>query len=389
MNFRNSFPLWKTFRCVDEEPLGETMLKIDGGIDNRYKTVQPTFCNLPHTKLILNSWGDVSMCCHQLEQLGKLNKNTDVLDLWTSPLAKSIRRETNQGKLHSHCTSANSCPFIVGERTVYQREMYKNCAYPTYVEICLPDKHCNVGGENPTDDNPACIMCQRNFNVPKQPDLTEFLCEKTKPLMPYLNHLCVLGIAEPFWKDAVFKVYEKLEFFRYKHRITFTTNTNGICLNERISRRFFDETLFSNLSWSLDSATPETHMKIRRLDTFDLVVKNLKRWLALREEHGKENHEVSIYNNINMLNVQEMTKMVEMASELGVDRLIMLPTYDQAGTVKLGELLLCNKNVKHFRKSAESAKKRADELGLRLQYPKRFDMIPPPSDNKNLVQIVT
>jgi hypothetical protein len=352
--------------------------------------LRQTFCSLPHTKLILNSWGEVSMCCHQLTQLGKLTEDTNILDLWNSPLAKEIRETTENGNLHRVCTSWNSCPFIVKERTAFPHKMYKNALYPLYLEICLPDKHCNVGGENPSDDNPACIMCRRNFNIPSQADITEFLCEKAKPLMPYLRYLCVLGIAEPFWKDATFKIFERLEFERYKDQIEFTTNTNGICLNERVAKKFFEATTKSDLSWSLDSASPETHQKIRRLDAFDLVVENLKRWLKMREDYGgAKKHKVCIYNNINMLNIHEMTRMVELGKEWGVDKMIMLPTYDQSGVVKLGELMLCPKNVKWFKKASEEAMQRANEIGLQLIYSKRFDAVPPSIDvePQNLVQI--
>jgi len=344
-----------------------------------------TFCNLPFTKIILNSWGEVSMCCHQLTQLGKLDENTNILDIWRNKLAKDIRDQTLQGNLHSACTSWNSCPYIVKQRNLRDVEINKKCYYPRHLEICLPDKHCNVGGENPSDENPACIMCRRNFNVPNQKDITEFLCEKSRCLMPYLAQLSVLGIAEPFWKDATFKIMDQLNWDSDRDHITFTTNTNGICLNDRIARRFFERVPYSDLSWSLDAATPETHIKIRRLDAFDLVVKNLKDWIVLREEYGgQENHKVCIYNNINLLNVSEMTAMVDLAYSIGVDSMIMLPTYDQAGVVKLGELLMCEKNLPIFKKESERAMQRAEFLDFDLQYSKSFSVIPP---SQQLVQI--
>jgi hypothetical protein len=353
------------------------MIKIYPSIEN--SAYYQTFCPLPYTKIILNSWGEVSMCCHQLSQLGKLDDNTSILDLWNSKLAQDIRNKTNEGKLHPVCTSWNSCPFIVDDRTPYSFLMYRRYAYPTHLEICLPDKHCNVGGETPDEKNPACIMCRRNFHKPDQPDLTEFLCKKAKPLMPHLINLCVLGIAEPFWKDAVFGVFKNLEFHRYKEQIEFTTNTNGICINEKIAKKFFESTIKSNISWSIDSATPETHIKIRRLDSFDLVIANLMRWIELRKQYGgAEAHKVSIYNSINMLNVNEMTNMVELSHKIGVDKMIMLPTHDQAGTVQLSEIILNHKNIKIFKENSEKAMEKAKELGVNLLYTKRFDVIPPP-----------
>jgi len=324
------------------------------------------------------------MCCHQLTQLGTLDAATDVLDFWRSPVAKEIRAKTAEGELHPVCLSWNSCPYITQEKIFGPVKRYRGESFPLSLEISLPDSHCNVGGENPSDENPACIMCRRNFHVSHQPDLTDFLCEKAKPLMPYLRELYVLGIAEPFWKGAVFRALNSLGFFRYKQRIQFRTNTNGICLTKNVARQFFAMVTWSELAWSLDSATRETHIKIRRLDTFDLVIDNLRQWIKLREEYGGGfHHKVSVYNNINLLNVDEMTRMVELAVDLGVDTMTMLPTYDQAGVVQLGELLLCAKNVKTFKQASERAMERARELGLKLHYSKRFDVVPPPVDLSN------
>jgi MoaA/NifB/PqqE/SkfB family radical SAM enzyme len=220
-------------------------------------------------------------------------------------------------------------------------------------------------------------MCKRNFVKPSQPDLTDFLCEKAKPIMPYIRELMVLGVAEPFWKDALFKIYDKVEFWRYKHRVKFHTNTNVICLDEKTIRRFFEQTEISDLAFSFDAATPETFKKIRRMNVFDTVVRNARNYIRIRNEYGgSEKHKVHIWNNINLLNIDEMTQMVEMAVDIGVDYMVMLPTYDQQGLVKLGELMLCKKNVKLFAKAAEKAKKRADELGLWLYYAKSFDVAP-------------
>jgi hypothetical protein len=99
---------------------------------------------------------------------------------------------------------------------------------------------------------------------------------------------------------------------------------------------------------------------------------------------GSAKHRAIIYNNINIINVHEMTAMVETAADLGVDQLVMLPTHDQCGRVDMGEMLLNHKNVKIFKKAADDARKRAEELGLNLHYSKPFDVVPPPVQ---LVQI--
>lgn len=362
------------------------MLKI---IPDNFDT-HHAFCPLPYTKVILNSYGELSLCCHQTTQIGKLTPENSILDLWNSPIAREIRAETDKGNLHAICRSWNSCPYLTKPKIVIPFKTTKNLEYPLYLEICLPDKWCNIGGFKPTEENPACIMCKRNFNIPEQPDLTDFLCEKSLPLMPHLQTLCVLGTAEPFWKGKAFEILEKLEFAKHKHHIEFYTNTNGICLTEKVVEKFFQTTVFSNLAWSLDAATAITHQKIRRLDALDLIVKHLKNWLQVRKEYGgSHNHKVSIYNNINLLNVHEMVPMVEMAVELGVDWMTLLPTYNQSGLTPLGEILLNEKNLHIFREESERATQRAKELGLNLVYQNRFDIVPPsPEKARKLLNIL-
>jgi len=337
------------------------------------------FCDLPFTKLILNGWGDVSMCCYQLEQIGSVLNGESLLDLWRSAKAKEIRKTTEENRLHRVCKSWNTCPFQVKQPAPGPVRAYKDCDYPTWLEICLPNTHCNIGGETPSEDNPACIMCCRNFDFKPQPPITDMLCEKAKPLMPYLERLCVLGVAEPFWKDATFKVFEKLEFSRWKHRCRFETNNNGVCLTPHVTDRFFEEVTYSEISFSLDAATPGTYMKIRRHDLYDMVVENLAYFVQQRNKYGgPQNHKVVIYNNINLLNVDEMSKMVVTAAKCGVDQITMIPTHDQCGRVFLGELLLNEKNVKLFKKNSEDAMKMAQQLGVPIHYPKPFDVVPPP-----------
>lgn len=328
-----------------------------------------TFCALPFQKIILTANGAVSMCCHQGIPLGGLGEDVSIMDLWTSPLAEEIRDKTFRGELHEVCSCRNTCPFIKGERQRYDPPSYPNARRPLCLEICLPMSHCNIGGEEPSPKNPACLMCRRNFSAPNEPNLVEFLCEKAKPLMPFLQDLMVLGTAEPFWKDIVFKVFELLDFSSHKHHCRFSTNTNAICLSERVLTRLFAETESSSIFFSIDAASPITYRKIRRVNAYETVLKNIRRFLAMRTP----SHRATIYNNINLLNVEEMSKMVEVAVELGVDAMVMLPTYTIDNSVKLGELLLCEKNVDLFKECSEAAMQRARELGMPLKYSGRFD----------------
>lgn len=350
------------------------MLAISGQEWDR-NAVSTAFCELPFRKVILNAHGFVSTCCHQRKQIGKLGPETSVLSLWRSAMAEEIRTQTLKGELAAACRSGKSCPFLHSAQTPSQFRAHRTFDVPRHLEICLPDSHCNIGGLNPSEDNPACLMCKRNFGLPRGQVPVEFLYGKSRPLVEHLEELTLLGVAEPFWKDAVFECFEAIGFPPHRSKIKFSTNTNGTCLNERTMRRFYSETDRSSLSFSIDAATRETFKKIRRLDVFDLVRRNLEQSVSLRAEYGgAEAREIVVYNNLNTLNVREAPEMVRQAAAAGADRMILVPTYEQGGAVNLGPLLLNASNVGLFSSCVTEARGEAARLGLRLVTPVRFDV---------------
>ena len=333
-----------------------------------------TFCTKPFRSLILNSSGDASMCCDQYYQLGHIDPDTDLLrDIWNGPVAKELRERHLSGELHPICQSGNTCPYLIlpkiyGESTICPD-------YPAHLEICLPDTHCNVGGASPTTKNPACLMCRRNFTKPSQNDITDFLCEKSLSLMPNLNSLCILGVAEPFWKGAIFNILTKLDFDNHRDHIELQTNTNGICMTPLVAEGFLGRVKWSDVAWSIDAANPSTYWKIRRYNIFQQVLNNLKRYNELRK-NTEGCHKVKIYNNINLLNVDEMEEMVEQAKEVGADNIVFVPTRNYLPDVNLQEITINEKNFDIFRYYVGKAIKKGIELDFPVFVPHKeeFEM---------------
>lgn len=339
-----------------------------------------TFCTLPFKKLIIDEFGFATSCCHQNKPLGNVFQQ-DLMSLWNSKMAKDIRLESSAKNLHTVCSTSKTCPFINHPRTLSEHEFR---AYPHHIEICLPSSHCNIGGENPNAKNPACIMCIRNFDLIKHKPMTDEICASIKPFVQYLDEFTVLGIAEPFWKGEAWRVFDMIDFHKYRNQIKFSTNTNGICLTDKVTDEFFNRINSSEMSFSIDAATPETFIKIRRMDTYDLIVKNMKNFMAKREEFGgAKKHVVKIYNNINLINVHEMGLMIEMCKEVGADEILLVPTHNQMGRVNLGEIIMNESNLKLFQRYANIAKVRAIELDVKLTFGNSFYMLP----ESDLIQI--
>ncbi len=295
------------------------------------------------------------MCCFQQRHcLGNILAQS-LEKIWFSDLAEDVRRQTIEGILHPTC-QIDSCPFFHKvQKTPYSiiRKMY-----PSQFEIDLPMQWCNIGGEKPTPDNPACIMCERHTRFERQQDRLDEICYKLSPYIRHVDQVHIQGIAEPFWKERIFDLIDKLDVPKYQEKIRITTTTNGTLMNKERRARFLSFPK-STITWSLDAATGETFQKIRRFKTFDRIVESLKAYCS---ERNPERQYVHIHNNINLINIHEVTGMVELAAEAGVTCLEFNPTYGIEG-------ICVNKDNAHlFCEAQERIMERAYRLGVNVVF---------------------
>lgn len=329
------------------------------------------YCHLPYYQLIIVSDGSVIHCCDQKGSLGNI-KIQSLVSIWNSPLSKEIRQAVSNGTLHPVCKSGGTCRYLNQPMVFEKKPLFTQ---PKILEICLPDSHCNIGGESPSPDNPACIMCKRNFAKPSTENVIEEACTLAKFLMSELHVLRILGTAEPFWKGAIFDVLDRLDFAQHKEHVEIVCNTNGICIVPKVARRFFKEVRISNVWWSFDAASPEVYKTIRRRDFFQHITKNFVTYNSYRRDCGLQLHKAQVYNNINMLNVREMPKMVEQAAEMGADGILFLPTMNYY-PVYLPEITINENNKEIFEQMAAAAKEKAEQMKFRITFIKPFKPFP-------------
>ena len=262
-----------------------------------------TFCVRPFAHVKITCEGMVSMCCHQGSNfLGSLfEKSFD--DIWFGDLAEEIREKTRNNELHSMCNTIY-CPFKYKDNLAAEAKPHSiKTRYPSQLEFDLHYSHCNFGGVNPTPDN-CCFMCPRsapNFGnyLKYVPDRTDELLEKVTPLVPHLELLNILGIAEPFWKDKMFQMLEQFDFQKYKNQIELWTVSNASLFDEKKQKRLLELTERTSICFSLDAATPETFSKIRRQqpNVFKTCCENIRSWCKRKNP----NHIAKLHNNINQI----------------------------------------------------------------------------------------
>jgi molybdenum cofactor biosynthesis enzyme MoaA len=313
------------------------------------------FCAYPFTRFKITCEGNATMCCYQERKcLGNILEQ-GFEQVWFGPIAQAIRQETLQNQLHPLC-KIDACPFY--HRPQLQPTTIHHRVFPTQFEIDLPSQHCNIGGENPSPDNPACIMCERHTNYIKQEDRLDAVCEMLKPYVQYVDAIHIQGVAEPFWKERIFDILGLLEVDRFKDRLTISTTTNGTLMNAERRKRFLAYPR-SNITFSLDAAKPETYRVIRRVDMFDRILDNLFSY-AVERRRGLQG--LSIHNNINLLNVNEVVGMVEIAARARVDVLDFNPTCETP------VIMVDRSNVKIFRDAQKSIIEAARKFGVKTTF---------------------
>lgn len=315
------------------------------------------FCSHPFRRIKISAEGDATMCCFQHRKcLGNLLE-LSLEDLWHGKVAQAVREETLAGRLHPACLT-KSCPLVHLKDRPTQEVLH--FAYPREFEIDLPNQHCNIGGEEPTEEHPACLMCERHLFYVKQEDRLNEVCQKLQPYIHYVNHVHIQGVAEPFWKDRIFEIIDNLGIEPHKNQIMVTTTTNGTIFTQARQERFLKYPN-SSVTFSIDACTPETFKLIRRVDMYDKIVENLMAYASQR----REGQHLRIHNNINLLNLHEVVGMVELAAKANC-LVEFNPTYN-APMICVNE-----SNVHLFQKAQDDILAAAKRLGVQVGFMRDF-----------------
>ncbi len=332
------------------------------------------FCEYPFSRIRVTSEGNIAMCCFQRPDplisdspyIGNLLENS-FDEIWFSDLADEIRLNTAAGVLHKKC-QVPGCPFLQ-MKAPYPSKKIVHDSYPTFLELDLPNTHCNVGLEQPNQDHPACIMCERagppDVFKPEINRLKEVL-PKLAHIVPNLEQIHIQGIAEPFYKNLFFEILDALNFDQYKDSITISTTTNGTLFKPQVREEYLRRVPHSITNFSIDAATPETFQKIRILPVFDKVIENL---YAFSKERVRPRQFLRIHNNINIHNVHEVIGMVHIAHKANVEYVEFNPT-DGFNT----SILVNNRNCGLFQKAQLDIIEECKKLKVPYNFIRPLDM---------------
>lgn len=159
-----------------------------------------------------------------------------------------------------------------------------------------------------------CQTCIRTFNTLEPPkDLTLAEVQQIVEQCPVLERVVLHGIGEPLLNKQIFDIVAYLK----GRGVTVLFNSDAISLTPRRAGQLIDSGL-DEYRVSMDAATRDTYKKIRGVDQFERVTRNVGTLLALQRQRGSHTPRVSLWFTTLQANLHELPAFIHMAAQLGV-----------------------------------------------------------------------
>ncbi len=203
-------------------------------------------------------------------------------------------------------------PDVLYNRWLNERETARRVewvrSWPSKIEIEITNR-CNLRCKH-------CIRSKPGFSV-ELGDISLENFERILRQFPRTLTLTLTGFGEMLMHPQF------LEIVRIARRILPHANilgyTNGLLIGETVSAEDIVRCGLGQLHFSLDAATPETYLAVRRNPNFERVLENITAVIEARERLGSTRPLVGINFTIMNDNVHEAPDYVRLGAELGVD----------------------------------------------------------------------
>lgn len=190
---------------------------------------------------------------------------------------------------------------------------------PLSFEVELTTR-CNI--------NPPCVQCYPRMGprdgegrvegeyIPPGLDMPRSLFDKIFPTMQEARVLSLHGVGEPLLTPLLRESLEKTDPARTYRQF----NSNGLLLNARNCEFLIAaKTQYCNVS--LDAAT-ETTFRTVRGEGWPIIMRNLKAFAETKKRMGVSHPLIAINMTLMKVNFREAPAFVDLAIDLGVDRVI-------------------------------------------------------------------
>lgn len=269
---------------------------------------------------------------------------------------RALRKKHREGNLHPNCQEC----FNLEEKD-WDQEDYINNLYISHWTNC----------------NCACSYCytecsKEHYNTRKNYKMMPILKDMLKKGILNFDGYLAFGGGEPGVLDEFDDI---VNLFLENNVRSIVTNSSGIKYVESIAKGLSTGRL--DVTISIDSGTPETFIKIKKIDAYYRVMENLKKYIAAQGEFvDKVRSKYVIVPEVND-NIEEIEKWLQNSIDIGIKQVII----DLEGKWYLRIRENIPQYVHHLVSYVE---KRTKELGLGLSYYSYADQLRHQRD-KNLL----
>lgn len=162
--------------------------------------------------------------------------------------------------------------------------------------------------------NELCQQCPRTLlSREEDRDLSFDEFRYIVDQFPVLERVVLHGLGEPLLNKELPRMISYL-----KARGTYVLfNSNGILLNEKRGQALIDSGL-DEYRLSMDGATREMYARVRGVDAFDKIWRNIRNFIAMQKEQNASNPAVSLWFTAMKENLPELPGLIELAYEHGI-----------------------------------------------------------------------
>src|ERR1700682_6462187 len=135
---------------------------------------------------------------------------------------------------------------------------------------------------------------------------------------PVLERVVLHGLGEPLLNKDLPRMISYL-----KARGTYVLfNSNGIALTARRGQEIIDAGL-DEYRLSMDGSTPETYAKIRGVDAFDKIWRNVRAFVAMQRAQNDSKPGVSLWFTAMRENLEDLPGLIDLAADAGIKEVYM------------------------------------------------------------------
>src|SRR6266404_3102682 len=137
---------------------------------------------------------------------------------------------------------------------------------------------------------------------------------------PVLDRVVLHGLGEPLLNKDLPRMISYLKARGTQSpgpRPYVLFNSNGILLNAKRGQALIDAGL-DEYRLSMDGATREMYARVRGVDAFDKIWRNMRAFIAMQKEQNASKPVVSLWFTAMKENLHELPGLVDLASESGI-----------------------------------------------------------------------